>query len=483
MSESVGKVGESRADADIGNVKNRTIFQGDNLDVMRGMNDACVDLIYLDPPFNSDRNHEALPSSKAKGARFKDIWRLTDVKKDDLEWLAERYPVLHTLCEAAQKTYGDSMYAYLSVMAPRLIEMRRLLRPTGSIYLHCDDVADGYLRMLMDSLFGAGNRLNTITWKRSSGRNMGRKWGRVHDTILHYGMPGYTWNPQYEPLSGGGLRAYCHEDERGRYQLTDVGAPMASGYFYELGMEEVMPKRGYRMPEETARRWLDEGRLVVRSPKLDEYGEIEKRYVPRYKRYLSESEGVKMGDVWTDIGPLQGGSKEYLDYRTQKPEALLTRIIEASSNPGDAVLDPFCGCATACVVAEKLDRRWVGIDLSAMAVQLVKERFIDFHGLIAPARATVHRMDQPKRTDLGKLPKPRVYKNEMYGEQNGCCKECKVKFDIDDLEIDHVVAVAKGGTDHRENLQLLCRRCNSDKGTGTPGEHKEKRRRREGRRR
>ena len=434
------------------NWANRTMFIGDNLDVLRGMNSASVDLVYADPPFNSRREYSAPVGSKAAGAAFSDYWTWDDVDAAWLGELADGNPAAALAVEAAGACAGRGMKSYVLMMAIRLVELRRVLKPDGAIYLHCDDTAGAYLRLVMDAVYGTGAYRNEIIWKRTSTvkRAKGR-YPRDADRMLFYAAGHFE--PQYRPLADGGLRAYSHRDDRGRYQLVSVGAAAPTGgYRYDLGLGEIEPKSGYRMPEKTARQWLAEGRLVVRAGK-----------VPRQKRHLADSKGAQVSSTWTDIGNLQGKAKEKLDFPTQKPLALLRRVIEASSNPGDVVLDPFAGCATTCVAAEELGRQWAGIDLSALAAKLVVERLRDA-GADHFGSVTV-REDVPRRTDREAPPPARKRKHELYGAQEGHCTGCGVHFPFRNLTIDHVLPKAKGGTDHIENLQLLCQACNSTKGT------------------
>ena len=447
------------------NFKNRTIWTGDNLDILRGMNSETVDLIYLDPPFNSNRSYEAPIGSPSEGAGFKDMWTLDDL---DVAWhgeIAEKEPALYSVIDAAGLSHGKGMKAYLIMMAVRLLEMKRVLKTTGSIYLHCDNTASHYLKQVMDSIFGANNFRNEINWQRTRGnKNTGRQFPRNTDHLLFYAYPDAPFNRQYKPLTGGGKVNYRHKDPDGRvWRRDNVSAPGLGGYRYDLGMGEVMPKSGYRMPKETALNWLERGILLVEPGKN-----------PARKRYLDESRGSTVSDTWEDIDVVKGSSRQGTDYPTQKPIALLQRIIAASSDPDDVVLDPFCGCATACVAAESFKdgekRKWVGIDVSPKAHELVKMRLGNELGFTS--LRVNHRTDVPARTDLGSIPPYNVDANKrhLYGAQEGHCSGCLTLFPYRNLTIDHVVPRAKGGTDHIANLQLLCQACNSTKGTGTQEE-------------
>lgn len=442
------------------NVKNRTVFCNDNLYVLRGLDTESVDLIYLDPPFNSNRNYKAPIGSEAAGAAFKDTWTLSDV---DNAWhgeISDREPALYQALHASELTHGKGMKSYLIMLAVRLLEMKRVLKPTGSIYLHCDPTASHYIKMLMDSVFGKNNFKNEIVWNSATGvkNNVKSRFGRGHDTILFYGMPKSQFNMQYTPLSEGYLKShYSQKDENGRlFQPGDLNAPGNSGHYYEfLGVT-----KNWRMTEEQAHQWLQEGRIVHQSITPGSRSKI-----PRYKRYADESKGRPALDNWTDIGALNSQAKEYVGYPTQKPTGLLHRIVQASSKKDDIVLDPFCGCATTCVAAEQLGRQWIGIDISPRAIQLVRTRLekeVGFFGEV------IARDDIPKRSES--LPNYRTHKHTLYGKQEGLCNGCKTHFPFKNMTVDHIVPQSKGGTDHYDNLQLLCNYCNSLKGTGTQAE-------------
>ena len=442
------------------NWKSRTMWTGDNLDIMRGMNSECVDLIYLDPPFNSNRNYSAPIGSQAAGAMFKDTWTLSDL---DMAWMgliADKEPALYKVLGSAREASGPSMQSYLCMMAVRFMEMRRLLKPTGSIYLHCDPTASHYLKVLMDSIFGASNFRTEIIWKRSSAHSdtkQGRRQhGRIHDTLLFYTKKDdWKWNTVYTDYDQEYVDKFYRHIEPGtgrKYQLDNItgpgGASKGNPQYEVLGVTRYWRYSRNRMEE-----LIREGRIVQTRPGS----------VPRYKRYLEEMPGSPLQDIWIDIKPIGSRAAERVNYPTQKPLKLLDRIIKASSNESDMVLDPFCGCATACVASERLGREWVGIDISEKAAELVLMRGRKETNLLHDFRA-IHRTDIPRRTDLEEIPNYRTHKHVLFGKQEGKCNGCRTEFPFRILEIDHVIPRSRGGTDHEENLQLLCSHCNRVKG-------------------
>ena len=442
------------------NFASGTVWMGDNLPVLRGINSECVDLIYLDPPFNSNRTYEAPIGSQAAGAAFKDAWTLDDVDVCEHGELADRNPAAYSVIEAARQAHGKGMQSYLIMMAVRLTEMRRILKPTGSIYLHCDPTASHYLKLLMDGIFGRSNFKNEIIWKRTSGHSDSRTMGAVHDVILHAAASdAAAYNVQYAPYSDDYVaKRYKHADPDGRRFMDDnltAKGLQGGGYDYEYrGVGSL-----WRVPLERMEELDRENRLY-----FTRTGGI------RIKRYLDEMKGVPINDLWSDIPPVNSQAKEATKYPTQKPVALLERIVKASSSPGDLVLDPFCGCATALVAADRLNREWAGIDLSPLAVKLVNERIAKDRGPLWGG--AIMRDDPPLRTDLGDLPNYRTHRHRLYGEQEGICAGCGTHFPFRVMDVDHILPRSIGGTDHLENLQMLCSGCNRSKGGKTMAEWK-----------
>ncbi len=373
------------------------LYYGDNLDVLRRyVKDESVDLVYLDPPFNSRQDYNVLfaekdgSQSSSQIHAFEDTWEWNIESKRVLEQVIEQGGRVADALRAFEAyLHGSDMMAYLAMMAPRLVELRRVLKETGSIYLHCDPAAGHYLKILMDAVFGPQFFKNEVIWKRTSAHNSAKRWGPVHDLILFYSKSeASTWNRVYQGYTAEYLeRFYRHEDEGGRYTLGDLtGAGKRQG---ESGLpwRSVDPTKAGRhwavpRPRQAGHSW-DELSVQQRLDQLDLAGLIvwpSKGGTPRFKRYHDVDRGVVVQDVITDIDPLSPHAKERLGYPTQKPEALLERIIKASSNEGDLVLDPFCGCGTTVQVAQRLNRRWIGIDITHLAIGLIKKRLSDAFG-------------------------------------------------------------------------------------------------------
>ena len=353
-----------------------TLYYGDNLEILREhVPDESVDLVYLDPPFNSNASYNVLfreqsgEGSPAQIKAFTDTWEWTQESQRTFEQEIMLNPAapanVREMVNAFRQFIGsNAMMAYLVMMTPRLVELRRVLKPTGSIYLHCDPTASHYLKVLMDTIFGASNFRNELIWKRQSAHSDARGYGSVHDTVLFYAKSdAFRWNATFQPYDPKYVEQYYrYTDSDGRrFMSGDIGAAGLQGGGYEYEWKGIV--RVWRVPIETMRRLDTENRIFYT-----------KNGIPRMKRYLDESSGMPIQDIWTDIESLRSWHKERLGYPTQKPEGMLERIISASSNEGDVVLDPFCGCGTAIAAAHKLNRSWVGIDITHLAVALMKNR-------------------------------------------------------------------------------------------------------------
>lgn len=354
------------------------LFYGDNLDILRAhIDDATVDLVYLDPPFNSNASYNILfkvPAGSGAHAAieaFDDTWQWGPAANAAmLDITASGNHALHTLMQALHGAIGENaMMAYLAMMAVRLIELHAKLKPTGSLYLHCDPTASHYLKLVLDAVFGPQCFLNEITWKRTTAHSDGARYGRNTDIILFYAKsPAYSRNPQFAAYDEDYAARFRQRDPDGRLWMDDnLTAKGLSGGGYTYNYKGITSL--WRMPIETMERLDTEGRLHFTSK-----GGI------RLKRYLDEAKGLPLQALWTDIPPINSQAQERLGYPTQKPRALLERIVAASSNPGDVVLDPFCGCGTAVDAAQRLDRRWIGIDVTHLAIGLIEKRLREGYG-------------------------------------------------------------------------------------------------------
>ena len=440
---------------------NGTLFTGDNLYFMHGLNSESVDLIYLDPPFNSKRLYEAPVGSKAAGTAFKDMWSWEDVDEEYLEKVIEEYPFMVQFIQSVGVIHSKAMKAYLVYMTQRFLEMHRILKPTGSFYLHCDPTAAHYLKIICDRIFGKDNFRSEITWKRATSEQKGsqhapRVWGSNTDTILFYARSKATRLRPYRAMTDEErLRKFNRIDEHGNryyddsshiWRTPNMGARPNLCYEWR-GFVNPHPS-GWRLSKERLEEEYQKGNIVIRAD-----GKLQRR------KYEKDYRGRPAGNLWDDILPVSG--KEYCGYPTQKPLMLLRRIIEASSNPGDVVMDPFCGCATAMVAAQQLQRNWIGIDLSRKTADLIMERLGDDDQMFTNF---THRQDFPKRTDIKPVAPTPTVKQRLHDDQKGRCNACDVPMDIRHLEIDHIIPKSKNGGDYYENYQLLCGNCNRVKG-------------------
>lgn len=420
------------------NWSNRTLFHLDNLHVMREMDSETVDLIATDPPFNKSRDFHATPDKIASGASFQDRWSWEDdVHQEWVDKLADDYPTLMDAIWLGRKAHSDGMGAYMCFMAVRLLEMRRILKPMGSIYLHCDPTASHYLRTMMDVIFGKQNFQNEIVWAYKTGGVSERRFSRKHDTILYYGKTGKTiFNPQKQ-------KSYTKAKSR-KPGTVNYGQSSAEFYIDDIGVYNL----------------------------------------------------VSMKDVW-DISYVGSTSSERTGFPTQKPLALYERIILASSDEGDVVLDPFAGCATTCVAAERLNRQWVGIDIWEGAHEVVLERF-EQEGLLRQGTQGSqmfttgefkYTTEPPVREDDGVeavpyLLPPDQRRRARYGWEKlshskirsylvesqkqvasglVVCAGCGRKLETEFMELDHINPRASGGNNDISNRVLLCRPCNQRK--------------------
>jgi site-specific DNA-methyltransferase (adenine-specific) len=369
--------------------------------------------------------YSAPVGSKAAGTSFKDMWTWKDVDEYYLDSLADQFPALAKYIASVGAIHSKPMMAYLTYMTQRIVEMHRILKDTGSLYLHCDPTASHYLKHLLDGIFGKNNFRNEIIWHyKTTLRVSSHHLGRDHDAIFHY------------------TKSHLHK---------------------------ISPDRtDYPASENTLKRW---------SKYADEEGFVSNKYFAGSQSTIintsDEGKGFNINygiprDVWY-ISHITGGSKENTGYPTQKPLALLHRIIKASSNEGDLVMDPFCGCATTCVAAQQLDRKWIGIDIEKNAVKILVQRLQHDAGFLQddsnrPLKDFIATDQIPKRSDLKEVQPSESIKKRLCKQQEGRCNSCGEAFQIWNLEIDHIIPKSKGGGDYYENYQLLCGSCNRIKG-------------------
>lgn len=359
-----------------------TLYYGDNLEILREyIKDESIDLIYLDPPFNSNRSYNVLfkdesgASSDAQIAAFDDSWHWGETAERTYQDLVQNAPMdVARMIGALREFVGaNQMMAYLVMMAARLVELHRVLKPTGSLYLHCDPTASHYLKILLDMIFGVENFINEVVWRRQNAKGLAfTRFASNHDILLYYAKSiKHKWNAQYKPHDPNYLNSfYKYRDATsGRvYRLADLTNPNKDrpNLTYEfLGVTRV-----WRWTRDRMQKAYEDGLIVQTKPGS----------VPQLKRFLDEQEGTPIDDIWDDLSPIQAQAAERLGYPTQKPLALLERIIAASSNPGDVVLDPFSGCGTCIDAAQSLGRQWVGIDITHLAIAMHKARLKDRFG-------------------------------------------------------------------------------------------------------
>ena len=429
----------------IPNFQSRTLFKGDNLPFLQGLNSETVDLIATDPPFNKSRDFHATPNSLASGAKFQDRWSW----KDDvqLQWLLKiekDEPEVSAAINAAKDIYGDDMGAFLCWLGVRLMECHRILKPTGSLYLHIDHTAHAYAKMLLDAIFGRDNFRNEIVWCYDKWTNTAAYFQQNHDNILFYTKgDNYTFNKAYH-MTPNKEKVKARGFERNRVQ---GGIRQLMVYDWEKANMEIASKQ--------------EG------------------YYARILDFTDREIGAAVPDHWS-IPYLSSSAKERTGYPTQKPLALYERIIKASSNEGDIILDPFCGCATTPVAAERLSRQWVGMDLWDGCHDIILNRLNAEKRIWKPEHIKLVTVP-PSRTDDGvnateylempdiqpkeRHPSPRSQKPKLLADIGPFCQGCGRDYTDDPrvLEVDHKWPKAEGGTDAYENLTLLCGPCNKEK--------------------
>ena len=477
------------------NFLNRTLWIDDNLKVLRGINSECVDLVCLDPPFNSKRLYNAPLGSGAAGAQFSDTWTMDGMKAEWTELQEAADPALYHTVIGAGLSAGDAMQAYMVFMALRLVEIWRVLKPDGGMYLHCDPHASHYLKQLCDSIFGHNRFRNEIVWKRTSTKSLGtQRYARDSDRIFYYtkSQSDFVWNQQYRPHDPEYVRkSYRYDDKNGLgpYRLQPLTGGKAGGALAYEPFKGMHPSKGRawspprrdKFPAAAATKLpadYEQLDVLAKCAALDDAGFIHwsKKGLPNYKSYLSNKRGNPASDIITHIPPVAG--KEASGWPTQKPLALYEHFIAASSNPDDLVLDPFCGCATTMVAAERLGRQWAGIDIDEVAIGITQKR------LQEESDAAVHNVDldglreglpllhlppkPPVRTDPDRpmrSPNIRAILWAALGEgERRPCPACQRHKYLDDFDLDHIQPRAKGGIDADDNLQLLCSSCNRTKG-------------------
>lgn len=458
------------------NWQNRTLFVADNIHVMRGMNSESVDCIATDPPFNAKRLFNAPLGSKSAGQKFDDRWRWDEVTDEWHDLIASEHAAIKEIIEAAAVIEGgnvtrgtgkidtgrtkNSIAAYLAYMAPRIVEMRRILKPTGVLFLQCNWEANSYLRLLLDAVFGRDKMVNEIAWKSHSSKGLAKKrLPRNHGVILAYGKTTkWKWNPSYEPydlknLDEKTLAQYDKMDRGRRYQLTDLTNPNHNRP--NLTYEFLGIKRVWRWTRKRMQEAYEEGRVVQAAPGL----------VPRFKRYLDEQQGRPRDDVWTDVMMPESSDSEWT---TRKPIALYQRLIECATDPGDIVLDPFAGCATTCVAAEYLNpsRQWVAIDIDPVSETETEKRLLEASGLFQGPAAPVNVRKKLKRDDIPQMPDAKL-RESLWNRQGKRCANPYCDSDslrVVDMHLDHRIPYVRGGEDDQSNRIALCGNCNTRKG-------------------
>ena len=439
------------------------------------MDNASVDLVATDPPFNTKRLYNAPLGSRSAQQKFDDRWRWDDVTDEWQDVIAADHPAIKEVIEAAVVIEGgrinhntgkidtgrtkNSMAAFLAYMAPRIVEMHRVLKPTGLLVLHCDHEASSYLRLLLDAVFGRSRFVNEIVRRRAKAKgNTTRRLPNNHDTLLVYGVKTekWKWNPPYEPydleeLDEDTLKQYDDVDAYGRrYQLTSLLDPNKNRA--NLTYEFLGVTRVWRWTRKRMEAAYKAGKIVQTSP----------GNVPRFIRYLDEQPGRMRDDLWLDVSTPESSDS---DWETRKPVSLYERVIECATDMGDIVLDPFCGCATTCVAAEKTRRQWVGVDIDPVAETETKNRLRD-ETLLTDADVSVRvQKKPPRRTDIPFVSDDKL-RDALWALQGHRCANpyCdSVSLRKRDLELDHRIPQSRGGSDDVLNRIGLCSNCNRRK--------------------
>ena len=482
------------------NFPDNTLYEMDNLDVLRGMNSQTVDLIATDPPFNTKRNRSATAGHYVDNWKWGDTgilpdqWKWNEVHPKWLEEIKDNHSALYHAIDAAKHCQGEDTAAFLCFLSVRLIEMHRILKEMGSIYLHCDPTASHYIKMCMDAIFGKKNFRNEIVWKRQTANNaVSKKYGCIVDYLLFYTKDNrYTWNQQYGARSDNAQKEFRHKDDDGRvYRTHDLTAPGRDvNRMFEW--QGTIPYRNWAYSRETLDKMLSNGEILLRKD-----GTVSASR--GHKIYLDEQPGVKLQTIWGDVAKV-GTSKERTGSPDQKPLALYERIIKASSNEDDLVLDPFCGCATTIIAAQKLERRWIGIDRRKDARYHIITRLMGIDKKERERLAKVvkdgsdpgwldrqaqkyemhYQTEPPTRTDQNEQTPPELvhvypieteYRlshaemHEILVNQFGLkCWGCNfIPPDKRYLHLDHIIPKSDGGTNDIDNRALLCQPCNSKK--------------------
>ncbi len=479
------------------NWENRTLFHADNIDVLRQMNSQTVDLIATDPPFNKSKDFHATPVSLARGARFQDRWTWDDIHEEWKDTIDNDLKPLAEAIESARYAHSEGMAAYACFMSVRLMEMHRLLKPTGSIFLHCDPTASHYLKACMDAIFGSRNFLADIVWPRYAPHSLAASGiDTISDHILLFARDAsrYTGKLVSRQLTRKERRKRFPKLERATQRYFQTVALEQSSNRSSTGETRIIQGKvcrttlGWRWSQQTFDKRLAANPNIIYWTKNGR---------PRYKIYLDEYQGRPVGNIWTDIPYLASGDLERTGYPTQKPIALYERIINTSTNPGEVVLDPFAGCATTCIAAERLGRQWIGIDIWESAHQVVLDRFtkqgysvngeVRQAGRVFTFGNVIYTKELPVRTDEGRTagekllpiwvrPKERwqtltnkqIKANLVALQMNpgtrlvicvGCGRELEQEF----MQLDHIQPRSEGGVNFIDNRILLCGPCNRKK--------------------